>query len=87
MGHKVDGFVKSPVTAFYVIPAKAGIQLFQHLVDSGVRRSDGTRHFLRVHQGSVSIKQVSMECATAMATVEMGYRQAASHIFNLFSTG
>jgi hypothetical protein len=46
----IDGLVKSPKTVFFVIPAKAGIQWLQQLVDSGVRRSDGFRDFLRVHQ-------------------------------------
>jgi hypothetical protein len=35
-----DGLVKSPIGPFFVIPAKAGIQLFQWVVDSGFHRSD-----------------------------------------------
>jgi hypothetical protein len=34
----------------FVIPAEAGIQLFQHLLDPGFRRGDGPADFLRVHQ-------------------------------------
>jgi hypothetical protein len=30
---------------FYVIPAKAGIQSFQYLLDSGFRRNDGIETF------------------------------------------
>jgi len=45
-----DDLVKSQKVGFPVIPAKAGIQLFQTLknsLDSGFHRSDD---FLRVHQ-------------------------------------
>jgi hypothetical protein len=47
---KIDELVKSPNVCFSVIPAKAGIQLFQILknsLDSGFHRSDD---FLRDHQ-------------------------------------
>jgi len=47
---KVDDFVKSRKTPFFVILAKAGIQSIQGLtkaLDSGFHRSDD---FLRVHQ-------------------------------------
>jgi hypothetical protein len=47
---KVDGFVKSPITEGFVIPAKAGIQLFQDVLDPGFRGGDDRRDFLRVHQ-------------------------------------
>jgi hypothetical protein len=47
---KNDGFVKSRKTPFYVIPAKAGIQSFQALLDSRLRGSDDCGDFLRVHQ-------------------------------------
>ena len=36
-----DGLVKSPIRPVFVIPAKAGIQLFQWVLDSGFHRSDG----------------------------------------------
>ena len=36
-----DKFVKSPFSPLFVIPAKAGIQLFQLVLDSGFHRSDG----------------------------------------------
>jgi hypothetical protein len=45
-----DGIIKSQKVRFPVIPAKAGIQLFQILknsLDSGFHRSDD---FLREHQ-------------------------------------
>jgi len=47
---KIDGFVKSPKTLFFVIPAKAGIQEYQGLLDPGFRRGDDFNDFLRVHQ-------------------------------------
>ena len=34
----------------FVIPAKAGIQLFQDVLDPGFRRGDALRDFLRNHQ-------------------------------------
>jgi hypothetical protein len=43
-----DGFVKSLKTAFSVIPAKAGIQYFQMVLDACLRRHDGVSDFLRV---------------------------------------
>ena len=44
-----DGFVKSPFYPIFVIPAKAGIQLIQAVLDSCFRRSDGFSDFLRDH--------------------------------------
>jgi len=47
---KIDDLVKSPEMRFFVIPAKAGIQSFQIVInslDSGFHRSDD---FLRDHQ-------------------------------------
>ncbi len=46
----VDDLVKSPFSPLFVIPAKAGIQLIQIVLDSCFRRSDGFRDFLRDHQ-------------------------------------
>jgi hypothetical protein len=34
---------------FPVIPAKAGIQFFQDVLDPGFRRGDASKEFLRVH--------------------------------------
>ena len=45
-----DGFVKSLKTSFDVIPAKAGIQCFQMVLDACLRRHDGISDFLRVCQ-------------------------------------
>jgi hypothetical protein len=45
-----DDLVKSPKMPFSVIPAKAGIQLFQDVLDPGFRRGDASREFLRDHQ-------------------------------------
>jgi hypothetical protein len=47
---KIDGFVKSLKTAFSVLPAKAGIQYFQMVLDACLRRHDGVSDFLRVCQ-------------------------------------
>jgi len=46
----VDAFVKSPKIPFSVIPAEAGIQEYQGLLDPGFRRGDGSEDFLRSHQ-------------------------------------
>ena len=53
---KFDAFVKSPLQPLSVIPAKAGIQLFQALLDSRFRGSDVVFDFLRVHQ-NLNIKK------------------------------
>jgi len=47
---KSDGLVKSRNSIKFVIPAKAGIQLFQDVLDPGFRRGDASRDFLRDHQ-------------------------------------
>ena len=48
--YKDDGFVKSLKSFFGVIPAKAGIQYFQIVLDACLRRHDGILDFLRVCQ-------------------------------------
>ena len=45
-----NDFVKSRNFIKFVIPAKAGIQLFQGVLDPGFRRGDASRDFLRDHQ-------------------------------------
>jgi hypothetical protein len=45
-----DGLVKSQKMASPVIPAKAGIQEKQALLDPGFRRGDGFDDFLRSRQ-------------------------------------
>ena len=47
---KFDAFAKSPKTLSSVIPAEAGIQSLQGLLDSRLRGSDGLGDFLRDHQ-------------------------------------
>jgi hypothetical protein len=47
---KNDDLVKSRNSIKFVIPAKAGIQLFQDVLDPGFRRGDASRDFLRDHQ-------------------------------------
>jgi hypothetical protein len=49
---KIDEFVKNPKMLSPVIPAKAGIQEKQGLLDPGFRRGDGVDGFLRSHQDS-----------------------------------
>jgi len=46
----IDEVVKSRNPIKFVIPAKAGIQLFQDVLDPGFRRGDDDWDFLRVHQ-------------------------------------
>jgi len=41
---------KSPKGSFSVIPADAGIQEYQEVLDPGFRRGDGLEEFLRSHQ-------------------------------------
>ena len=45
-----DKSVKSRNSIKFVIPAKAGIQLFQDVLDPGFRRGDASTDFLRDHQ-------------------------------------
>jgi hypothetical protein len=56
---KSDAFVKSRKTPFSVIPAKAGIQEKQALLDPGFRRGDGFDDFLRTHQHSIVLEFIS----------------------------
>jgi len=53
MEAKFDEFVKNQKSSLFVIPAKAGIQGNQPLVDSRFRGSDGLRDFLQNHQISI----------------------------------
>jgi hypothetical protein len=46
----IDGFVRRLNSIECVIPAKAGIQLFQDVLDPGFRRGDDPRDFLREGQ-------------------------------------
>jgi hypothetical protein len=47
---KIDDLVKNQKVGFFVIPAKAGFQLFQNVLGPGFRRGDDPRDFLRDHQ-------------------------------------
>jgi len=47
---QLDGLAKSRKRTFRVIPAKAGIQAQQAVLDPGVRRGDGVVDFLSRHQ-------------------------------------
>jgi len=46
----LDELVKSLKSVFFVIPAEAGIQYFQQVIDSGFRRSDDVSDFFRSHE-------------------------------------
>jgi len=48
--NKIDDLAKSRKTPIFVIPAKAGIQGIQPLVDSRFRGSDGLGDFLHGRQ-------------------------------------
>jgi len=54
-----DEFVKSQKSLVFVIPAKAGIQGNQSLLDSRVRGSDGLGDFLRDQQILPMIKKLN----------------------------
>ncbi len=47
---KYDKLVKTQIIRRSVIPAQAGIQLFQYVLDSRLRGNDEAEDFLRVHQ-------------------------------------
>ncbi len=49
----IENLVKSRKMPFSVIPAEAGIQCFQTLLDSRLRGSDEFWDFLRVYQYSI----------------------------------
>jgi hypothetical protein len=49
----VDGLVRSQKTSSSVIPAEAGIQEYQEVLDPGFRRGDSLEDFLRVYQCSM----------------------------------
>jgi hypothetical protein len=51
---KNDDFAKSRQWPFSVIPAEAGIQEKQALLDSGFRRGDGFDDFLRSRHESIA---------------------------------
>jgi hypothetical protein len=55
---KIDDLVKSRNSIKFVIPAKAGIQLFLDVLDPGFRRGDALRDFLRDHQNWAGAIQV-----------------------------
>ena len=55
---KSDGFVKSLESSFSVIPAKAGIQYFQVVLDACLRRQDGISDYLRDCQSSNNKTQI-----------------------------
>jgi hypothetical protein len=69
---KIDGFVKSLKLPIFVIPAKAGIQLFQGVLDPGFRRGDGLFDFLRDHQNSVDSESLIAELLQVQPSPALG---------------
>jgi len=51
----IDAVVKSPKSSVFVIPAKAGIQESQVLMDPRFREGDGLGDFLRICQYSAFV--------------------------------
>ena len=49
MASPLDGLVRSQKTSSSVIPAEAGIQEYQEVLDPGFRRGDSFEDFLRVY--------------------------------------
>jgi len=52
----IDELVKSRNSIEFVIPAKAGIQLFQDVPDPGFRRGDAPRDFYEIIKDDLSAK-------------------------------
>jgi hypothetical protein len=52
-----DEFVKSPFGPVFVIPAKAGIQFFQWVLDSDFHWSDGLRVFYEIITDGILAKK------------------------------
>ncbi len=65
----LDDLVKSRNSIEFVIPAKAGIQLFQDVLDPGFRRGDASRDFLRDHQ-SWGLGKIKKQVGPGMAQSE-----------------
>jgi hypothetical protein len=61
---KIDDLVKSQKTPFSVIPAEAGIQEHQELLDPGFRRGDDLEDFLRDRQ-TCSMEFCDLNCRYA----------------------
>jgi hypothetical protein len=72
----IDESVKSRNSIEFVIPAKAGIQLFQGVLDPGFRRGDDSKDFLRDHHVLVELKKgrpLALACAEQPET-RSGYQ-------------
>ncbi len=69
-----DGLVESQKAAFSAIPAKAGIQSFQDVLDPGFRRGDDPRDFLRDHHISWSLEK---------PTIPLGKKGSQDEVNNL----
>jgi len=77
---KFDGPVRSPKSPFSVIPAKAGIQEKQALLDPGFRRGDGIDECLRDHQVywlRLSPSAFFIRCSTCPLRLRVDFRYVA----------
>jgi hypothetical protein len=81
---KFDEFVKSLEMRFFVIPAKAGIQLFQDVLDPGFRRGDAPRDFLRDHQIYSSRKGTARQAVPLIQNNEKPFIRQGKIIQMLF---
>jgi len=58
MQHTFDNFAKSPICFLLVIPAKAGIQWFQVVMDSRFRGSDSVLTFYKTDKFSFILRVI-----------------------------
>ena len=78
-GSNYDEFVKSRNFLEYVIPAKAGIQLFQGVLDPGFRRGDDPKDFLRDHHNCVMMIQEEINERRGRSQTYFNGSDAAAH--------
>jgi hypothetical protein len=80
--NKLDGFIKRRNSIEGIIPAKAGIQLFQDVLDPGFRRGDNPRDFLRdgqvqINFGFESLNLRHLSSLKALEALSFGCGSAA----------
>ena len=77
--NKTDAFVNSLKTYFDVIPAKAGIQCFQILLDACLRRHDGISDFFE------SVKtQIPNKSQNTMTQIPTSFESLEIRVWILF---
>ena len=73
--YNFDDLVKSQISIEFVIPAKAGIQLIQAVLDPGFRRGDDPSDFLRIHQFLMySINSLASLTCSAASSIAISMR-------------